>query len=154
MKKIFVFFIYLSFSNFQVMAQNEIGNNIIDRFISSIEKDKISLGELKADGIIRLSESNEDSVQKFDQEYAQPVFEAIRNNLEICNNSKENIEILSLKEAKARKKYFPELISTPDGDVYLLYCKEELIAPFLVQEGKISSFSTLNKSGKEIFLLL
>jgi hypothetical protein len=120
----------------------------IESFIKTIETNSSIQVLLEKDLI--------DKVQANAKESYEMILKAIQDELKSCQKSDEQYQILSLKESINTKKVVGDELIIPDsgGDVYVFFCSNRVITYFLIKDNKIASFSTLNKGGKRVFLLL
>jgi len=134
-------------------AQNGSNRKLIESFITKIDSTKgdISISFFRENNFLYLSDEYEASVDKTDVDSMYSiVIKRVYNSLQ-CEN---DLEILTLEESQIENGY-SEILHIPedyDNEIYVLYCKEDILLHFLIRNDKIFSFITMRKGRTRIFM--
>lgn len=154
-----MFFEYIKFIFFVGLSnigsdQHKVVNNDVDQinqFIEILQSSDYSMKVLFEKDIILAEETFNDKGESSYEMY-QLILESLAEEIKNCQNSQENLKIISFSDVKKSVLAEFNLNIPSEGSVYFLFCNDHIITSFLIKENHIVSFSMLNKGGKRFFL--
>jgi len=140
---------------FGCQAQTNNHMKIINSFIESVRVNPKKISDLQHKGLLYVSESDLTPEKKAEIDSMHTIIvKSIVDQITHCNDSQSKIEILTIAASKQKKRFNENLEIPVDGQAYVLYCSDTIITRFLIRDGKIASFSVINKGGRKVFLLI
>ena len=137
------------------MSQNINDQELIQSFINGISSNPdASLEELRKKGIFASSINPEAGVQQESESLFSLLAQSIKEEIDECNSLDDRVEILTLEESKRLQNVDEDLEVPDEGKVYILFCGNSVITRMLIMDNKIAAVSTINKGGKQFFVIL
>lgn len=144
---------FLVIQGITLNGQNDPHSQLIDQFLNVLKSNDNTMECLFKKNIIKAPDSINNQGES-SYKFYQTILDSLSDQLISCEDQEITYEAFVLDKRSNEKISEMELIVPGAGTVYLVYCNKSLITPLLIKDGYIVSFSTLNKGGKRVFLMI